>query len=145
MHQPGGAKRSIPQIMIRLTNKPCFPTEPVWSSSSAVPPTMNKKRPTIFHNNLMHGHAGTQDMNNDGYGDIAIGHALADPLSGGDSSGATYVVFGGGAIPSPLNVLTDLDGSNGFVLEGASEGDRSGTSVSDAGVREKGSEEDTGG
>lgn len=84
----------------------------------------------------MHGNAGTQDLNNDGYGDFAIGHSLADPLSGGDSSGATYIVLGGGAIPSPLNVLTDLNGSNGFVLEGASEGDRSGTSVSEAGVRE---------
>ncbi|CAN0271923.1 unnamed protein product, partial [Hapterophycus canaliculatus] len=73
-------------------------------------------------------------MNNDGYGDIAIGHALADPaISGGNSAGATYVIFGGGAIPSPIDVLTDLDGSNGFVLEGESEGDRSGTSLSNAG------------
>lgn len=75
-------------------------------------------------------------MNNDGYGDIAIGHSLADPLSGGDSAGATYVVFGGGNIQSRLDVLTDLDGSNGFVLEGGSEGDRSGTSVSNAEVSE---------
>ncbi len=78
-----------------------------------------------------------QDMNNDGYGDIAIGHSLADPLSGGNSAGVTYVVFGGGDIQSRLDVLTDLDGSNGFVLEGGSEGDRSGTSVSNAGVRER--------
>lgn len=76
-----------------------------------------------------------QDVNNDGYGDIAIGHALADP-STRNSAGATYVILGGGSIPSPLNVLTDLDGSNGFVLEGASTGDRSGTSVSGAGVSE---------
>lgn len=72
-------------------------------------------------------------MNKDGYGDIAVGHALADPASG-NSAGATYVILGGGAIPSPLNVLTDLDGSNGFVLHGGAEGDRSGTSVSNAGV-----------
>lgn len=89
----------------------------------------------------MHGYAGTQDLNSDGYGDFAIGHSLADPLSGGASSGATYVVFGGGAIPSPLNVLTDLNGSNGFVLEGASEGDRFGASVSRTGVRERGARE----
>ncbi|CAB1113932.1 unnamed protein product [Ectocarpus sp. CCAP 1310/34] len=75
-----------------------------------------------------------QDMNNDLYMDIAIGHALADPASGGGSSaGATYIIFGGGAISNPVNVLTDLNGSNGFVLEGASQGDRSGTSVSSAG------------
>lgn len=75
-------------------------------------------------------------MNNDGYGDIAIGHALADPASG-NSAGATYVIFGGGGISSPLDVLTDLDGSNGFVLYGGAEGDRSGTSVSDAGVSKR--------
>lgn len=78
-------------------------------------------------------------MNNDLYGDIAVGHALADPASGGGSSaGATYIIFGGGAISSPVDVLTDLNGSNGFVLEGGSEGDRSGTSVSSAGVRRRG-------
>lgn len=72
-------------------------------------------------------------MNDDGYGDIAIGHSLADPGSG-NSAGVTYIVLGGGDIQSPLNVHTDLDGSNGFTLVGASAGDRSGTSVSDAGV-----------
>lgn len=74
-----------------------------------------------------------QDLNDDGYGDIAIGHPLADP-SGDNSAGAVYVVLGGGTIQSPISVLTDLDGSNGFTLEGASAGDRSGTSISGAGV-----------
>lgn len=72
-------------------------------------------------------------MNDDGYGDIAIGNSLADPSSR-NSAGATFIVFGGGTIESPLNLLTDLDGNNGFVLEGASSGDLSGTSVSAAGV-----------
>lgn len=74
-----------------------------------------------------------QDLNDDGYGDIAIGHPLADPSSD-NSAGAVYVVLGGGTIQSPISVLTDLDGSNGFTLEGASAGDRSGTSISGAGV-----------
>lgn len=82
-----------------------------------------------------------QDINKDGYGDIAIGHALADPVSG-NSAGATYVILGGGGILSPLNVLTDLDGSNGFVLHGDAEGDRSGTSVSGAGVSTRENERD---
>ncbi|CAM9609391.1 unnamed protein product, partial [Laminaria digitata] len=76
--------------------------------------------------------AGAGDINEDGYGDIAIGHPLADP-SGDNSAGAVYLVLGGGAIQSPISVLTDLDGSNGFALQGASAGDRSGTSISGAG------------
>ena len=72
-------------------------------------------------------------MNGDGYGDIAVGHSVADPATG-NSAGATYVIFGGGVIESPLNAFADLDGSNGFVLEGAATGDRSGASVADAGV-----------
>lgn len=74
-----------------------------------------------------------QDINDDGYGDVAIGHPLADPGSV-NSAGVVYVVFGGDAMQSSINVLTDLDGSNGFSLEGASAGDRSGTSISGAGV-----------
>lgn len=74
-----------------------------------------------------------QDINDDGYGDVAVGHALAD--SGANSAGTTYVVLGGSSIESPLKVVSDLDGSNGFILEGSSAGDRSGTSVASAGVR----------
>lgn len=35
---------------------------------------------------------------------------------------------------SQLNVLTELDGTNGFVLEGAAAGDLSGMSIAEAGV-----------
>lgn len=74
-----------------------------------------------------------QDINGDGYGDILVGHPLADPDTR-NSAGAIYIILGGDAIESQLNVLRDLDGLNGFVLEGATAGDLSGTSVAEAGV-----------
>lgn len=76
-----------------------------------------------------------QDVNGDGFGDIAVGHALAGP--GANSAGATYVVLGGSTFESPLDLATGLDGTNGFVLEGSSSGDRTGSSVANAGVRSR--------
>ena len=71
------------------------------------------------------------DINVDGMDDLIIGAPLADP--NGADSGASYVVFGSN-LPwtSPLN-LSGLDGSNGFVINGVSAGDNSGSSVSAAG------------
>ncbi|CAM9437045.1 unnamed protein product, partial [Sphacelaria rigidula] len=73
------------------------------------------------------------DINDDGYGDVAVGHALADPTE--NSAGATYVILGGASISSPLNLLTALDGSTGFAMRGSAAGDKSGFSVANAGVR----------
>jgi hypothetical protein len=71
------------------------------------------------------------NINVDGFDDLIIGASLADP--NGDDSGASYVVFGSDqAWTSPLN-LSGLNGSNGFVVNGVSTGDKSGTSVSAAG------------
>jgi len=71
------------------------------------------------------------DINVDGFDDLIIGASLADP--NGDGSGASYVVFGNDqAWDSALN-LSSLDGANGFVINGVSAGDNSGTSVSAAG------------
>ncbi len=71
------------------------------------------------------------DINGDGIDDLIIGAPYVD--SNGSDSGASYVVFGNGSgFSSSLN-LTDLDGSNGFVLKGAAETDYSGISVSAAG------------
>ena len=71
------------------------------------------------------------DINVDGEDDLIIGAALADP--NGESSGASYVVFGGSeGWSSPLN-LSGLNGNNGFVINGESAGDYSGISVSPAG------------
>ena len=73
------------------------------------------------------------DVNGDGYDDLIIGARFADP--NGDRSGETYIVYGGASAPGTDGVLDlgALDGTNGFILTGIDEGDRSGFSVSAAG------------
>jgi len=75
------------------------------------------------------------DVNGDGIDDLIIGALGADP--NGFLSGASYVVFGkntpmNGNFDSPFELST-LDGSDGFVLNGAAANDRAGISVSAAG------------
>ena len=71
------------------------------------------------------------DVNGDGYDDLIVGAPYAD-RNGNDNSGASYVVFGkaGG---TPVNLSDIKSGTGGFVINGASAGDRSGFSVSSAG------------
>jgi len=71
------------------------------------------------------------DVNGDGIDDLIIGAHKAD--FNGIDSGRAYVVFGTtGDLPSVFG-LEDLDGTNGFVLNGESAYDRAGRSVSSAG------------
>ena len=74
------------------------------------------------------------DVNGDGYDDLIIGAPEADP-NGNRSGGETYVVYGGASAPGTGGVLdlSDLDGTNGFILTGIDGTDRSGFSVSSAG------------
>jgi hypothetical protein len=71
------------------------------------------------------------DVNGDDIDDLIIGAPKANP--NGDDSGASYVVFGSDQAWSASLDLSDLDGSNGFALNGVNAGDRSGASVSFAG------------
>ena len=73
------------------------------------------------------------DVNGDGYDDLIIGAGYADP--NGESSGETYIIYGGASAPGTGGVLdlSDLDGTNGFILTGIDAYDRSGRSVSSAG------------
>ncbi len=71
------------------------------------------------------------DINVDGIDDLIIGAFLADP--NGINSGASYVVFGSDQPWAGSLNLSALNGSNGFVINGVSAGDESGTSVSAAG------------
>ena len=70
------------------------------------------------------------DVNGDGFADLIVGAANDNPR--GDLSGASFVVFGktdGTAVE-----LSDVDGgTGGFVINGVSAFDRSGSSVSSAG------------
>ena len=72
--------------------------------------------------------SGAGDINGDGLDDILVGADIAN-----GRSGASYLVFG----KSDGNVvqLSDIEGGSveGFVINGASAGDRSGISVSGAG------------
>jgi hypothetical protein len=71
------------------------------------------------------------DVNGDGFADLIIGANNADPK--GPLSGQSYVVFGRrDGFSAELN-LSELDGTNGFILNGVNSYDFSGYSVSSAG------------
>lgn len=79
--------------------------------------------------------AGAGDVNGDGVSDLIIGANRADPR-GRPNAGSSYVLFGrsaaAGGFPAVL-ALADLDGSNGFRLDGSAPGQYSGLSVGGAG------------
>ena len=73
--------------------------------------------------------SGAGDVNGDGFADFIVGA----PLAGASRHGVSCVVFGKAAgFPANLN-LSDLNGVNGFKLEGVFDDDFSGVSVSGAG------------
>src|SRR4028118_784786 len=72
------------------------------------------------------------DVNGDGFDDVIIGAVSADP-NGISGAGQSYVVFGSNSgFGAGLN-LWDLNGSNGFAINGIAASDSSGSSVSSAG------------
>jgi len=75
--------------------------------------------------------ASAGDVNDDGFDDLIIGARAADP--NGSMSGSSYVVFGGNAGFAAVLNLADLDGANGFRIDGAAADHRSGSSVAAAG------------
>ena len=81
--------------------------------------------------NVRHSIDTAGDLNGDGYADIIIGAAQADPH--GDASGAAYVVFGGPTAPGSTFQLSSLNGSNGFKISGESADYFAGASVAAAG------------
>jgi Ca2+-binding RTX toxin-like protein len=73
------------------------------------------------------------DINGDGVDDLIIGAPLANP-NGNSGAGQSYLVFGGSGVGSTGAIdLSTLNGTDGFVLNGADFLDRSGHSVSGVG------------
>jgi hypothetical protein len=75
--------------------------------------------------------ASAGDVNGDGFTDIIIGAFGADP--NGSNSGASYVVFGSASGRAPNFELSDLNGTNGFQINGEAANGLTGISVSAAG------------
>jgi Ca2+-binding RTX toxin-like protein len=76
------------------------------------------------------------DVNGDGIGDLVVGAPFADP-NGASMAGSSYVVFGkntatDGAFAADLNP-GDLNGTNGFRIDGVTLNDRIGVRVASAG------------
>jgi hypothetical protein len=77
--------------------------------------------------------SGAGDVNGDGHDDILVGAPAGNP-NGMINAGITYVVFGGTGLGAGGRVsVADLDGSNGFVINGESAGDWFGREVRRAG------------
>ena len=75
--------------------------------------------------------SGAGDVNGDGIDDLIIGANNADPVSANE--GSSYVLFGRTqGFPATIS-LSNLNGGNGFRLDGVNSGDQSGESVSGAG------------
>ena len=74
------------------------------------------------------------DVNGDGFDDLIVGAASADP-NGVIGAGESYFIFGGAVAPGANGVLnlSALDGMNGFRIDGIDRLDLSGRSVSSAG------------
>jgi hypothetical protein len=68
------------------------------------------------------------DVNGDGFDDVIIGTLISSP-----EPGESYVVFGGAESFTSSIDLRDLDGTNGFRIDGVAPGDYAGRSVSSAG------------
>ena len=69
------------------------------------------------------------DINGDGHADLLIG-----ALGHASSTGRSYAVFGGPSVGSSGDILlSSLNGTNGFKLDGENNGDNSGVSVSAVG------------
>ncbi|MCG8374209.1 MAG: FG-GAP repeat protein, partial [Balneolales bacterium] len=62
------------------------------------------------------------DVNGDGYDDLILGTPYGD--ANDTNAGETYVIFGSTSTFSSSFELTDLDGSNGFVIAGIAAGDQ---------------------
>ena len=76
--------------------------------------------------------ASAGDVNGDGLDDLIVGADYASP-DGRFAAGSAYVIFGRTGGYESLVAVEDLDGREGFRIDGAQPGDRTGFSVAAAG------------
>ena len=76
--------------------------------------------------------AGAGDVNGDGLDDLVFSNSQADPR-GRSIAGSAFVLFGADGGFGPEFDLTELDGQNGFRVDGAESGDTVGTGIGTAG------------
>ncbi len=114
-----------------------FGTSGLGSSGALDLSTLDGSNGFVLNGVATHDQAGRSvsaagDINGDGVDDLVIGAANANP--NGFHSGASYVVFGASEVGvSGILELSDLDGRNGFVLNGTNSSDLAGFAVSAAG------------
>lgn len=72
------------------------------------------------------------DINGDGFDDLIVG-APGNDANGNFESGEVYIIFGKASGFNPVIDLTNLDGTNGFSINGAVAGDIFGNSTGSAG------------
>ncbi len=75
--------------------------------------------------------SGAGDVNGDGFADLIVGAHRGDD-GGGSNAGEAYVVFGKASTPQVVD-LTNLAVGDGFIIQGESNNDQAGRSVSGAG------------
>ena len=74
------------------------------------------------------------DLNGDGFSDIIIGAAMADPGTvPRTDAGSAYVIYGQAAFASGTFAVSSLDATNGVTINGIVAGDLAGTSVGGGG------------
>ncbi len=71
---------------------------------------------------------GVADLNGDGYGDVIVGAPGASP-GGLVGAGSTYVMMGQASGWTPTLALSSVDGTTGYILNGSTAGDSSGSSL----------------
>ncbi len=76
--------------------------------------------------------SGAGDVNGDGFDDLIVGAAYSDTHDDAEA-GISYVIFGKAGGFDPVVNVDELDGTNGFRIDGAEAGDRLGIAVSRAG------------
>jgi Ca2+-binding RTX toxin-like protein len=114
----------------------------VYGSKSGFAPTLNLSDLNSTNGFTINGIAegnetgvsvsGVGDINGDGIDDVGIGSLYADP-NGLNDAGVVYVVLGNQDGFSDNFDLNQLDGTNGFTINGIAEGNETGVSVSGAG------------